>query len=131
MSRDNVAWVTSKPRLTSRRRNSSWLPIGAPATSSLIAVCRSCFIMSSRLFFSFLHQSQSEAQGRALGVHKNTFTCINIQSPLVNEWMPFLIKKSLTSRCPTWCKRNFHLQLLVMETGIIVTYGFLCLKYAG
>jgi hypothetical protein len=36
-----------------------------------------------------LHQSQSAAQGRALGVHKNTFTCINIQSLVVNGWMPF------------------------------------------
>src|SRR5260370_6680204 len=96
-----------------------------------MAVCRSCFIMSSRLFPSFLHQSQSAAQGRALGVHKNTLACINIQSPIVNEWMSFFIKKSRSGRCRLWCKRNFHLHLLVMETGIIVTYGFLCLKFAG
>jgi hypothetical protein len=38
-------------------------------------------------------QSQSAAQGRALGVHKNTFSCINIQSLFVNEWMlVFLVK---------------------------------------
>ena len=36
-----------------------------------------------------LHQSQSAAQGRALGVHKNTLACINIQRVIVNDWMPF------------------------------------------
>jgi hypothetical protein len=33
-------------------------------------------------------------QSQNTGVHKNTSTCINIQTPFVNERMPIFIQKS-------------------------------------
>ncbi len=54
----------------------------------------------------------------ALGVHKNTFTCINIQSLFVNEWMPFFKKSHAAAVAHCGAKENLIAGCLLQKRGL-------------
>src|SRR6266567_2895230 len=108
MSRESVAWVTSKPRRRSLRLSSSWLVTRELATSSLIALCLWYFIDALR---SFAGQIESAARSMRPRLHKYTTKVYNYAkadfppAPIKSFTGPSFIRRAFSERegyIPNW-----------------------------